>query len=249
MTRLDVHLVEKGLVGSRQEAKECIEGASVLVNGEVVFKQSKKINEGDTVEVLSKRKYVSRGGEKLEGAILAYFDTKDSAMVNFRSKKAIDIGSSTGGFTDCLLQLGVEHITAVDVGTLQLHDSLRNNPKVTLYENTDIRSYNDQSLYDIVVADLSFIALSQVFERCLSFAQDGAYIFFLIKPQFEVGKGNTKKGIVKDVSLVEEILASYIKKAEEFGLHEVLCVPSVIQGGDGNQEYFLIGRYSKYRTV
>lgn len=156
-------------------------------------------------------------------------------------KVALDVGSSTGGFTDYLLQHGVAHVDAVDVGTGQLHASLQRDSRVTSYENTDIRSFTSTSTYDVIVVDLSFIKLEQVVDSLLKHAHSGTLCFFLIKPQFEVGKGNTKKGIVKEKELVNEVLEKYSVLACEKGLGDVRIAPCVIQGGDGNQEYFLTG--------
>ena len=158
-------------------------------------------------------------------------------------KVALDVGSSTGGFTDCLLSYGVDHVDAVDVGTLQLHEKIRNNPNVSVYENTDIRNFTSEKQYDIIVADLSFIPLHQVLEDIIRLRAHHTEYFLLIKPQFEVGKGNTKKGIVKDEKLVEKVLEEYKESLENKGISDIHIFPCHIQGGDGNQEYFLYGKF------
>lgn len=239
--RLDQELVRRGLCESRTEAQELISKGAVLVNGDITTKQAKNVEVGDFLELSERRKYVSRGGEKLEGAFLHVFGTKETAGEVLIGKHALDVGSSTGGFTDCLIQFGIARVDAVDVGTQQLHHSLRNHPQVNLYENTDIRSFISDVTYDVIVADLSFIQLEQVLDSILKHGHAGTHCFFLIKPQFEVGKGNTKKGIVKDEELVATILESYEHAAEEKGMNKIDVFPCIPQGGDGNQEYFLTG--------
>jgi 23S rRNA (cytidine1920-2'-O)/16S rRNA (cytidine1409-2'-O)-methyltransferase len=192
--------------------------------------------------VTKKRTYVSRGGDKLEGIFLDVYATKESILNNFKNKTALDVGSSTGGFTDCLLSYGVSRVTAIDVGTAQLHPKLRNDPRISLFENTDIRNFKTTDTFNIIVADLSFISLQKVIDTLLSFGTTGTEYFLLIKPQFEVGFGNTKKGIVKDQSLVESILTTYNSHCKEVGLHDVKILPCAITGGDGNQEYFMYAR-------
>lgn len=243
--RLDQELVQRGLCESRTEAQELIAQGHVLVDGVVSIKQTKQVTSVNDIVLSAQRKFVSRGGEKLEGALTQVYGNEELIRAILANKEALDIGSSTGGFTDCLLSYGVQHIDAVDVGTEQLHTSLRSNPKVSLFENTDIRSFSKGKKYDVVVADLSFIPLTHVFADAISFGTQSAEYFFLIKPQFEVGKGNTKKGIVKDETLVQELLTKYVVLAEESGLIDVAVFPCVIQGGDGNQEYFLYGRKEK----
>lgn len=240
--RLDLELVKRGLCESRTEAQELISRGVVSVNGIVTTKQTKNTKEEDSVELAARRRYVSRGGEKLEGALLGVFGMKEKGAAELAGKTALDVGSSTGGFTDCLVQFGVVHVDAVDVGTGQLHPSLREDQRITLYENTDIRTFASDLKYDIIVADLSFIRLEQVLVPILEHAHSGTICFFLIKPQFEVGKGNTKKGIAKDEQLVSGVLNFYERLAVEKGLDDVSVSPCVIQGGDGNQEYFLYGK-------
>lgn len=239
--RLDQALVARKLCESRAEAQEMIAKSYVIVNGAITTKQTKEVLDSDTLLVTSRRNYVSRGGEKLAGIFIDIFGSAEEVRSFSEAKTALDIGSSTGGFTDYLLQNGVAHVDAVDVGTAQMHTSLLNDRRVSLYENTDIRNFFVKKTYDIVVGDLSFISLHIVLRKCLSFGKVGTHFFLLIKPQFEVGKGNTKKGIVRDKALVEQLMSTYRKEAENLGLHDVQIVPCHIQGGDGNQEYFLYG--------
>lgn len=240
--RLDQELVARGLCESRTEAQELIAGGKVLINNAVCTKQTKQVAETDVLEVIAHRMYVSRGGEKLEGVMLDLFGDEDGCKAVIGGKHALDVGSSTGGFTDYLLKTGAEHVDAVDVGTDQMHTRLRDDARVSVYEQTDIRDFKSDTRYDIVVADLSFISLDQVLNTIVGHGKSGAFFFLLIKPQFEVGKGNTKKGIVKDEGLVQELLNEYERKAISASLDDVKVLPCRIRGGDGNQEYFLVGR-------
>lgn len=241
--RLDQALVTRGLCESRTEAQLLIQDGSVLVNGDICSKQTRNIIDKDTIETTKRRRYVSRGGDKLEGAFL---DAYGEGVYEEKAKGAValDVGSSTGGFTDYLIQHGAVDIDAVDVGTLQLHLSLRGDERIHVYENTDIRAFVSNKQYDIIVADLSFISLREMLPVITSFAVEGVTRFFLlIKPQFEVGKGNTKKGIVKDDALVQEVLNTTEVLAKEFGIKSSKTFPCRIRGGDGNQEYFLYGTF------
>ncbi len=235
--RLDQALVERMLCTSRTEAQEMIEKGYVEVNGDICTKQTRKIFATDILDVKGSRKYVSRGGEKLEGALTHIY--KESIEAHLKGKIALDVGSSTGGFTDCLLRHGVSHVDAVDVGTAQTHVSLLNDSRVAVFENTDIRFFVSKKQYDIIVADLSFISLQGVIETIKKLSNDTTECFLLIKPQFEVGKGNTKKGIVKDEDLVQDVLTTLSEKCASIGGTHIEVFPCSIQGGDGNQEYFV----------
>lgn len=240
--RLDQALVHRGLCESRTEAQELIASGCVLVDTIVSTKQTKQVSEDVRLEVTGGRKFVSRGGNKLKGAMNYLYGDSAAIEAILTNKSALDIGSSTGGFTDYLLQHGVTHVTAVDVGTDQFHHSLRNDFRITLFENTDIRNFSASHHFNIIVADLSFITLEKVIDTIIPFGTTDSLYFLLIKPQFEVGKGNTKKGIVKDIKLLHEILTKYENLAKEKGLADVYIFPCSITGGDGNQEYFLYGK-------
>lgn len=239
--RLDQELVKRGLCESRTEAQELIYEGSVFVDNLVCLKQIKKVNDDNKIEVTSRRQFVSRGGNKLQGVLRDIFSNDEEVGSFCGAKIALDVGSSTGGFTDCLLSYGVGHVDAVDVGTSQLHERVRFNSKVSVFENTDIRKFYSKKHYEIIVADLSFISLGSIFNDLIKFGSNGTNYFLLIKPQFEVGRGNTKKGIVKDQNLVNDALFKYENLAKESGLINVKILPCVISGGDGNQEYFLCG--------
>lgn len=237
--RLDIALVERGLCESRTEAKELIEKGLVFVDGLVCSKPAKEIFEKSAVELRGKRAFVSRAGEKLDGALRDVFKDKESIHEHFLGKSVLDIGSSTGGFSECILAYGASHVDAVDVGSNQFHQSLRSDKRVSLYENQDIRTFKQNHHYDVVLSDLSFISTIQLLPTIVAFASSGGMMFLLIKPQFEVGRGNTKKGIVKDEKLIETVLSEALKKAQSLGLKNIRIIPSKVSGSDGNQEYFL----------
>jgi 23S rRNA (cytidine1920-2'-O)/16S rRNA (cytidine1409-2'-O)-methyltransferase len=247
--RLDQELVKRNLCESRTEAQELITSGFVFVDGGICSKQTKQVTDTTSIEVTKRRNFVSRGGEKLKGALNHLFGDDDAIGQFCLNKKVLDVGSSTGGFTDCLLSYGVLTVDAVDVGTNQLHPKIKNDSRVTSYENTDIRSFKSlvrakpglEITYDIIVADLSFIPLEHVFDDIIAFGKPGTSFILLIKPQFEVGKGNTKKGIVREDTLVLKILDKYKEITKEKGFKNVETFASSLQGGDGNQEYFLFG--------
>jgi 23S rRNA (cytidine1920-2'-O)/16S rRNA (cytidine1409-2'-O)-methyltransferase len=239
--RLDQELVKRKLCESRTEAQELILGGFVIVDSAICLKQIRQVSDETIIEVTRRREFVSRGGEKLKGALTHVYGNDDAVRQFCASKSVLDIGSSTGGFTDYLLTNGVREVDAVDVGTAQLHPKIKGDSRVTSYENTDIRNFKPNKVYDIIVADLSFIPLEHVFDIVISFGAKDSTFFLLIKPQFEVGKGNTKKGIVKEEGLVLDILSKYKTLAGEKGLSQVDIFTCSIAGGDGNQEYFLYG--------
>ncbi|MBP6949246.1 MAG: TlyA family RNA methyltransferase [Candidatus Pacebacteria bacterium] len=237
--RLDQALVQRKICESRTEAQELIAKGLVFVDSVSTQKQTKNVDDSMVVHVEGRREFVSRGGNKLKGVLIHLFGT-DTAVRQFCSnKRVLDVGSSTGGFTDCLLSYGVLSSDAVDVGTGQLHKKIKEDTRVKSYENTDIRNFKTKESYDIVVADLSFIPLKQVFDTIISFGRKETLFLLLIKPQFEVGKGNTKKGIVKNNELVKQTLEEYEFLAKEKRVSSVKITPSSIEGGDGNKEYFL----------
>ncbi len=242
--RVDTLLVTKGLCSTRQEAQEAVAMGSVLVNGQLVTKQSKDVSENSVISVSWARKYVSRGGEKLEGIFFDTFLTKERINQFLIGKVALDVGSSTGGFTDFLLQNSISEVTCVDVGSFQLHEKIISDKRVHVFENTDIRNFKSDKKYEVVVGDISFISLEKVLSTIMSFGAADTFFFLLIKPQFEVGKGNTKKGIVKSSDLVEKILCKYRKIANDNLCNDVTILPCRVSGSDGNQEYFLTFRTS-----
>ncbi len=232
--RADVFLVEKGFAKTRARAEELIKRGLVIVDGQVLVKKNKDIKNSQKVEVIGNLLYVSRGGDKLAGALL---------QLSFSAKDCIclDIGSSTGGFTDCLLQAGAREVYAVDVGTGQFDVTLAGDPRVHLFEKMDIRDFKTEEVFDFIVGDVSFISWEKVIDDVARFSHTGTQILLLIKPQFEVGKEFNKNGIVTDEAQHALVCEKNKKLFEEKGFKDVKIVPSDLLGGDGNKEFFLYG--------
>lgn len=240
-TRLDIELIQRGLVDSRELAKRLIMAGEVLVNNQKIFKPSYMVKEEDRIEIIEKPKYVSRGGIKLEGALKDF-------NVNVKDKICIDIGASTGGFTDCLLKSGAKLVYAIDVGYGQLDTSLRNNPNVIVYEKVNAR-YLDKFVeegkikinhnIELVVMDVSFISVVKIIPSVSKVVSDSAEFIVLIKPQFELEpKYISKGGIVKEE--YHNLAIEKVKKFLESNGYKILNItPSKIKGSDGNQEYFI----------
>ncbi|WP_068269232.1 TlyA family RNA methyltransferase [Caviibacter abscessus] len=235
--RLDVILFERGFFESREKAKREIMVGNVTVCEHLVTKAGTmyKDDENLNIRIKDKLKYVSRGGLKLEGAIKA-FD------IDFEDKVVLDIGSSTGGFTDCALQHKAIFVYSVDVGTNQLAYSLRNNEKVKSIENTHINKLDvnllNMGLADIVVADLSFISLTKVIPDIRRYIKKGAYLVLLIKPQFEVGADYIgKNGIVKEEKYREFAINKVKDSLIENNYELINIINSPIKGTKGNIEY------------
>ncbi|MCL2488679.1 MAG: TlyA family RNA methyltransferase [Oscillospiraceae bacterium] len=250
--RLDAVLVELEIAGGRERAKEWIAAGKVFVNGQQITKPSFPVTPEDELDCTDcLQKYASRGGYKLEKA-LAYLRetglTPHEPEIMLCGMTIIDIGASTGGFTDCLLQHGAEKVYAVDVGHGQLHPKLREDPRVVNLEGQDIRS---PELLDkipekvpLAVMDLSFISLTKVLPSVLPFLLPMALVICLIKPQFEVGRGRIgKKGIVKDSSARRDAVNKVVLYMEQQHFERIAVFPSPITGGDGNEEYLLLSRY------
>ena len=235
LQRIDLWLVEHKNIESRSKAQALIRIGSVICNGKVVMKASQMVSERDSVEISSMDfvRYVSRGGLKLEKAIWAFH-------LDFSGKKVLDIGSSTGGFTDCALQHGAESVIAVDVGTKVMHASLAEDKRVELHEETDIRDFPMERLKEIdyVVCDVSFISLLSVIEP-LSKVQGDFELVLLIKPQFECGAKLAKRyrGVVLEKKVHRDVLNHVIQKMRGFSFFLKEITYSPICGGDGNIEY------------
>lgn len=232
--RLDVYLTEKGLCKSRTAAQSLIKGGGVSVNGKPCEKPSLDLSESDTVEITGEQlRYVGRGGLKLEGALSA-FSLELSGLV------CLDIGSSTGGFTDCMLQNGAARVYAVDVGTDQLHEKLRADSRVVVMEQTDIRTAELPEKVDFIGTDVSFISLKAVIPHIDRLLKDGGRAVALIKPQFEAGRSAlNKKGIVKDEKTRRKVVEDITEFAEQCGFKVAGIADSPIHGGDGNIEYLM----------
>lgn len=235
--RLDVLIQEKGLAPTREKARAIILAGEVRVNGQCIDKPGTNIDEESKIELLHNGpRYVSRGGLKLEKAI-TYFE------VDFNGKVVLDVGASTGGYTDCALQHGAVRVYAVDVGYGQLDWSLRNDQRVVNIERTNIRYFSLEELgetVDIVTVDVSFISTGKVFPVIKDLVKPNGDILVLIKPQFEAGKNKVgKKGVVKDQEVHREVLLGCMETAEKAGLGCIDATFSPITGPQGNIEFFL----------
>jgi len=227
--RLDSYLVENGLVESRNKAQQLIKENAVSVDGKIVDKVSLDIVEGMVVEVADTEMYVSRAAIKLKG-FLPYTEW------NIKGLRALDIGSSTGGFTQILLENGVASVTCVDVGSDQLHPSLRSDPRVSVHENTDIRTFSSAESFDLVTCDVAFIPLELILESIDALAS--RYIILLFKPQFQVGREvkRDKNGVVKDDKAIGKAMIRLEDTCALLGWKLVAKEIAHISGKEGNQE-------------
>ncbi|MDD7185679.1 MAG: TlyA family RNA methyltransferase [Ruminococcus sp.] len=237
MNRLDREVFKRGISSSRERATVLIKGGNISVNGKVCIKPSFSVEESDIIELSGDDlKYVGRGGLKLEKA-LAEFD------ICLENKICIDIGASTGGFTDCMLKNGASKIYAVDVGHGQLAESLKNNQKVVNLEGTDIRNLSAgdfEKPADFISIDVSFISLKQILPKALELLSAEGIISALIKPQFEAGRQNiSKNGIVKDKKTHIRILQDIDSFSRSIGLYPHKYIYSPVRGGSGNIEYLV----------
>ena len=235
--RADLYLTENGFVESRTKASRLISEGKITLDGKTLRKPSEDISDGEhSVIILENDKYVGRGGLKLEGAL-------DSFGVDVTDKLCIDVGASTGGFTDCLLQRGAKFVCAVDSGRGQLHDKLLSDIRVTSIEGFNARnlSPDEFGLFDIAVTDVSFISQTLLHGAISSVLNDGGAFVSLIKPQFEAGKSALgKNGIVKKPQDRINAVNRVIESAELSGLALAGLIRSPIIGGDGNREYLAL---------
>lgn len=230
--RLDVELVQRGLVQSRSQAENYVKLGVVYVNKKVIQKAGTPVTETDVIDVQTVGQYVSRAGLKLASVA-------EKLHVNFQNKTVLDVGSSTGGFTDYALQHGAKKMFAVDVGTDQLHPSLRNNKRIELHEKTDIRDFFPSDSVDIVVIDVSFISLREILPHIAKIAPRGAEIVAMLKPQFEAGRGQTNKGVIKNNTVRRKIIADFESWAEQYFIIQSKR-DSEIAGQKGNVERFYL---------
>ena len=239
--RLDKILTERGLAESRARALSLIMAGQVRVNDLVVTKAGTPVNTDAAIVVKQGCPYVSRAGYKLEAAVNAF-------GIELKDKVAIDIGASTGGFTDLMLLRGAARVYAVDVGHSQLHYRLRNDPRVICLEEVNARTI-DPSLIpepcDIAVFDVSFISLRLVIPPVLNILKRPSEIVALIKPQFEAGKGMTKKGIIKDETTIISVVENIKEFLYSIGLIALGVIPSPVKGAKGNQEYLIYCTFGK----
>lgn len=233
--RADLLLVERGLFESRARAQSAIAAGLVKANGALVTKPSATLPADAAIDATPEHPYVSRGALKL-GAALDHF------KIDVKDRVCLDIGASTGGFTDLLLKRGAKHVYAIDVGRDQLHPSLRDDPRITSRESCDARTLMRQDFADapwLIAIDVSFISLSLILPAVLPLAADNAYLVALIKPQFEVGPAALKKGIVKDDAAREECVKRIEALVVSLGWQVRGVIDSPIAGGDGNIEYLI----------
>lgn len=235
--RLDVALVERGLIASREKAKVVIMEGLVYVNGQKSDKAGTQVKDDDKIEVRGETlRYVSRGGKKLEKAMQVFPITLNDCI-------CIDIGASTGGFTDCMLQNGAKKVYSVDVGYGQLAWSLRTDERVVNLERTNIRYVTEEQIpdpIDFISVDVSFISLTLVLPVAYRLLRPGAQMVCLVKPQFEAGKDKVgKKGVVREPQIHKEVIQKVAARAKELGFLRMGLDFSPIKGPEGNIEYLL----------
>jgi 23S rRNA (cytidine1920-2'-O)/16S rRNA (cytidine1409-2'-O)-methyltransferase len=238
--RADVFLVGKGFAASRAEASAAIAAGGVHANGKKVIKPSALLPDDADVTFQRAHPYVSRGGIKLAGAL-------DHFALSPEGLECLDIGASTGGFTQVLLERGAKHVTAIDVGRGQLHPLIANDPRVTSLEGVNARELNAAQIPEApqaIVADVSFIGLKLALPNALALTAPGAWLVALFKPQFEVGRENVGKGgIVRDAEAREAALSGYLHWLSTYQKWTVIgSTQSPIEGGDGNVEYLVSAR-------
>ncbi|WP_375283534.1 TlyA family RNA methyltransferase [Marinicauda pacifica] len=240
--RADTYLVDEGYFETRARARAAIEAGRVRADGEPVTKPAQKIAPGAAIEAEPAHPYVSRAALKLEAAL-------DRSGLDPSGQVCLDVGASTGGFTEILLKRGAAKVYAVDVGRGQLHASLRADPRVVNLETTDARALCEEVIEtapELIVCDASFIGLAKVLDVPLSLAAPDAALVTLFKPQFEVGRENVGKGgIVKDPAAVEEARERVTSFLDAAGWPVEDEMDSPILGGDGNREYVLLARQSR----
>jgi 23S rRNA (cytidine1920-2'-O)/16S rRNA (cytidine1409-2'-O)-methyltransferase len=234
-SRLDQLLVRRGLFPSREQARRAILAGNVSVGTRIAAKPSELLDEQAAIAVKPARKYVGRGALKLESA-LKHFD------IDVHGKTALDIGASTGGFTDCMLQRGAQEVYAVDVGYGQLDWKLRNDPRVIVLEKINARLLTQdqvQELVDICVIDVSFISLTLILPNAVALLKPDGVILALIKPQFELQRSEVGKGgIVRDPGLHQKAQDKIVAFVKDLGHVVAGIAPAAIKGADGNQEFF-----------
>jgi len=227
--RVDVLLVERGLAESRSQAQALV--LAGLVPGHT--KPGEQVPDDALLEVEAPPRYVSRGGEKLRNAL-------DALGVRVAGRDCADVGASTGGFTDCLLQAGAQRVVAIDVGYGQLHPRLRSDPRVTVLERVNARSLTELPFApDLVVCDVSFISVTKALPPVLGLAASGWEALVLVKPQFEAGRADVPKGVVRDPAVQRNVLESLVEAALAWGGRTIGVVDSGLPGPKGNREFFL----------
>jgi 23S rRNA (cytidine1920-2'-O)/16S rRNA (cytidine1409-2'-O)-methyltransferase len=245
--RIDLLLVEKGYYPSREQARRSIMAGLVYVNNERVEKAGTKVPVDAIIEVKGRlHSYVSRGGLKLEEALRVF-------PIRLQNRVMLDIGASTGGFTDCALQHDAKQVYAIDVGYGQLAWKLRQDPRVIVMERTNFRYLNPEDLKgeqpDFAVIDVSFISLSHILPNLKRLLSPGGEVVALVKPQFEAGKEQVgKKGVIKDPKVHRQVLRRFVEMAHMLGYHVMGLTFSPIKGGEGNIEFLAYLRLEKAET-
>ncbi len=241
--RLDLYLVKQGYFASRTKAREAIDNGRVKVNGKLAKASFPVLGTEEIILEVDANGYVSRGGFKLEHALEVF-------SLNVTELRALDIGASTGGFTDCLLKKGVQEVVALDVGKDQLAKTLKTDPRVISLEKTNIRTLSPLKIgqFEIITIDVSFISLDKFLHRLPLFMKPEAEIVALIKPQFEAGKNKVDKhGVIKDPHIHLEVLHKVVRQALQAGLYTWDLTYSPILGGSGNLEFF--GRFNLHKNA
>jgi len=233
--RIDKIMTDRGLAPSREKAQALVMAGVVFVGDQRVAKPSEAYDDGVLLEIKGEdHPYVSRGGVKLRGALAAF-------GISVKDKICLDVGASTGGFTDCLLQGGAKKVYAVDVGYGQFHQRLREDARVTLFERVNFRHWEGAppEKVDLAVIDVSFISLTKILPKTLPFLRRKGEILALVKPQFELSPAEAKKGVVRSEALQRKAVLKIDAEAKNLGLEVLGEVKSNLQGPKGNQEYFL----------
>jgi 23S rRNA (cytidine1920-2'-O)/16S rRNA (cytidine1409-2'-O)-methyltransferase len=237
--RLDLILVGRGLVDSREKGQALILAGQVLVDGQKVDKPGHAVAPDSKIELAEQPRYVGRGGLKLEAAL-------DHFSIHVSGKICLDIGSSTGGFTDCLLQHGAARVYAIDVGTAQLDWKLRNDPRVIVHEQLNARYLSRNEVpepIDLAVCDVSFISITMILPVLPNLLAKGAGMVILVKPQFELERHQVGKGgIIRDPALHQQACRRVEDAVKQLGFQTEI-IPSPVLGAEGNQEFLLYARH------
>lgn len=235
--RIDLLLVKNGIAESRSQAQKMIMAGEVTVNEQLVFKPSQLFSERSIIRLKEKPRFVSRGGYKLEAALMKF------GLTRLEGKHCVDIGASTGGFTDCLLQYQAAKVYAVDVGYGQLHESLRKSAKVVVKERTNVKEIgNFPNSIDLVVIDVSFISLKSILPIVIGWERKKQLdVIALVKPQFEAGRKESAKGkgVIRNDEVRKRVLNEIIDFATRIGFNFKEWIESPIQGPKGNREYLI----------
>jgi len=232
--RLDIYLTKQHNIQSRNKATELIKASKIKINGCIITKPSYKVENNDIkLEILEDNFYVSRSAYKLK-----YFleELKETINLKLQNKIALDIGCSTGGFTQILLENGAKEVSCVDVGSNQLHDSIKNDTRLKIFENQDIRTFKSDISYEVITCDVSFISIHNILDAINSLASDNIIILF--KPQFEVGREikRDRAGVVQDKLAILKAREKFINKTAKFKWNLLYSAESKIKGKEGNSE-------------